>query len=158
VTNKTPIASAPDSAPASAPAAGQLWQQQPGKAVAGQKPANEEQGGHRVGQILEPALWMVGALLLSAILLAGIQAWRKRKVAAGDNLQDQLTQFRDAFRKGQMSKEEYQRVHALLTGRIREQIKVTEKETAKPAAEGTPHPSENGPASQENPAQGNGQP
>src|SRR5260221_13932460 len=116
LSSKSGIASAPSSAPA-VPAA-PLWQRQQGAPIAVQKPADEEPAGHKVGQILEPALWMVGALLLSAIVLAAIQAWRKRKAAAGDNLQDQLTQFRDAFQKGQMSKEEYHRVHALLTGRI----------------------------------------
>ncbi len=87
--------------------------------------------GHRIGQILEPALWMVGALLIAAAVVMLVQAWRKRTLATRDSLQEQLAQFRDAFQKGQMSKEEYHRVHSLLTTRIRDKLKTTETTPAK---------------------------
>jgi hypothetical protein len=127
----------------------------PGGGGVAQQPA--EPPGHRIGQILEPALWMVGALLAAAAIVMLVQAWRKRSVAIHDTLQEQLTQFRDAYQKGQMSKEEYHRVHALLTARIREKMKTVAPAPAKPGQEPNPAPDNGDAASQEKPAQDNGE-
>jgi hypothetical protein len=132
-----------------------MWQQTAPLSVA-RMPADREEPGHRIGQILEPALWMVGALLFSATVLMLVQAWKKRSLAARDNLHEQLAQFRDAYQKGEMSKDEYHRVHALLTGRLREKMQADQL-SKNPAAGPAALPPETGPASEEKPAQDNGQ-
>jgi hypothetical protein len=132
-----------------------MWQPSAPLAVA-RMPAEREEPGHRIGQILEPALWMVGALLFSATVLMLVQAWKKRSLAARDNLHEQLAQFREAYQKGEMSKDEYHRVHALLTGRLREKMQADQL-SKNPAADPAVPPPETGPASEEKPAQDNGQ-
>lgn len=134
----------------------QLWQPSAPLAIRIAPAEREEPPGHRIGQILEPALWMVGALLFSAIVLMLIQAWKKRSLAVRDGLNEQLTQFRDAYQQGKMSKEEYHRVHALLTGRLRERMRA-EQLSQNPAAGSAVPPPKSDPASEEKPAQDNGQ-
>jgi hypothetical protein len=102
-------------------------------------PPQEPPAGAKVGQILEPALYMVGVLILFAAGLMIFQALRKRSRGGDrDSLQDQLTQFREAFEKGEMTKEEYRRVHALLTGRIQKQVKAPSPPPPDPAPETGP--------------------
>src|SRR5262249_35012724 len=151
-----PQATAPQAtAPQATQPAAPMWQ--PAPPLAGMRvPAEKEEPGHRIGQILEPALWMVGALLFSAVVLMLVQAWRKRALAARDSLHEQLAQFREAYQKGEMSKDEYHRVHALLTGRLREKMQA-EQLSKNPAADPAVPPPETGPASEEKPAQDNGQ-
>jgi hypothetical protein len=80
--------------------------------------------GQRVGQILEPALWLVGALLLAALVLKLLQRARRQQAAkTGDATHDQLAHFRTLYENGQMSPEEYGRVYALLSGQIQEKAK-----------------------------------
>ena len=151
-----PQATAPQAtAPQATQPSASMWQ--PAPPMAGMRvPAEKEEPGHRIGQILEPALWMVGALLFSAVVLMLVQAWRKRALAARDSLHEQLAQFREAYQKGEMSKEEYHRVHALLTGRLREKMQAERLSQNPAGGQGIP-PAETGPASEEKPAQDNGQ-
>jgi hypothetical protein len=137
--------------------------------VAGGMKQQEQPPGHRIGQILEPALWTVAFLLLCTAIVVFFQAFRKRSKITKDTLQEQLSQFRDAYEKGQMSKEEYHRVHALLTTRIRDKLKTAENSAAagaesgainaaaESAAPGTPGATDAGNvASQEKTVQDNG--
>jgi hypothetical protein len=79
--------------------------------------------GHRIGDILEPGLWLAGSLLLAALCLLLIQrSWRQRVAKTEDSAHDQLARFRSLFEHGQMSREEYDRVHALLSSRIQDKV------------------------------------
>ena len=74
------------------------------------------------GDILWPALWLAGTILLAAMIykiIAVIRAYQQRKAAAADSAQGQLSQFRLAFERGEMTEEEYNRVYKLLTGQPR---------------------------------------
>jgi len=70
------------------------------------------------GEILLPALLLVGAILLAALILVLIKRWNTESTPR-DTAHDQLALFRDMFQHGEMSKEEYQRVHSLLATKIR---------------------------------------
>lgn len=99
----------------------------------------------RFGQILEPALWLVGALLLAALILLFVQRWQRRSQEPGDPLRDQLTQFRALYEKGEISQEEYERVRGRLLGRFQDKPATTPEPPAGSASPDSPaKSSENG--------------
>jgi multidrug resistance efflux pump len=79
------------------------------------------------GRLLWAALPLVGALLGGAIVLYLIDRWRKRGAAeeeAAATPNDQLSRFRSLYERGEMSREEFERVKALLTGQLRRELNV----------------------------------
>jgi hypothetical protein len=78
--------------------------------------------GVRLGDILQPTLWLVGALLVGIIILAFLRSQQQRAAVTRDPVHEQLAHFRELYQRGQMSREEYQRVYTLLAGRIRGQV------------------------------------
>ncbi len=67
-------------------------------------------------RLLTVGLYLAGALLLAAIVVALVSRWRRR---SGDECltpRDQLTHFRSLYERGTISAEEFQRLRALLTG------------------------------------------
>jgi hypothetical protein len=79
------------------------------------------------GRLLWAALPLVGALLAGALILYLIDRWRKREAAeeeAAATPNDQLSQFRSLYERGEMSREEFERVKALLTEQLRRELNV----------------------------------
>ena len=74
--------------------------------------------------LLTAGLYLAGALLAAAVLLALLQRWRRR--SAGDRLSpaDQLAQFRSLYDQGLLSQEEFERLRNLLGGAIRRELGV----------------------------------
>jgi hypothetical protein len=75
------------------------------------------------GDVLEPALWLAGALLLAALaykIIGMVRESRRRKTSQDDSVHGQLAQFRHAYEHGEMSEQEFQRVHKLLTGKVKQ--------------------------------------
>lgn len=70
------------------------------------------------GDLLEPALWLIVAMLLLAVLFWAVGRWRKREEVRGDVYSEQLTHFRESFEQGEMTEEEYKRIHAHLAGKM----------------------------------------
>jgi hypothetical protein len=75
--------------------------------------------------LLRTSLPLIGALLVAALILYLVARWRQRAAAgvtppAGD----QLAHFRSLYERGQMSREEFDRVRALLIGQVRQEINV----------------------------------
>jgi hypothetical protein len=76
-----------------------------------------------------PVLWttlaLVVALMLAALVLAIVDHWRKRR-ARSDRLSpgEQLSHFRSLYEKGELSREEYERIRTLLGGRLREELQL----------------------------------
>jgi hypothetical protein len=67
-------------------------------------------------RLLAVGLYLAGALLLAAIVIAAVSRWRKR---SGDECltpADQLAHFHSLYERGALSAEEFQRLRALLTG------------------------------------------
>jgi hypothetical protein len=75
----------------------------------------------RVGSILEPALWLVGALVILALILAWLKRYQQKDdLENRDSAHQQLAKFRMALDNGEMSEEEFRKVKSLLTEKIRE--------------------------------------
>jgi hypothetical protein len=98
-----------------------------------------------------PVFWttlaLVAALLISALVLAVVDRWRKR-AAASERMSpgDQLTHFRKLYDRGELSKEEFERIRALLGEKLRQELHLPAAKPAEPPAP-TPGP---------NPAPNNG--
>lgn len=87
------------------------------------------------GRLLWAALPLVGALLAAALILYLIDRWRKREAAeeeAACTPNEQLSRFRSLYERGEMSREEFERVKALLTGQLRRELNVSAPPTAEP--------------------------
>ena len=109
--------------------------------------ANVEPAVPAAWRIFEVSLWLVGFLLLAALILQIVRVRRQRSRGLGSTLSQQLTEFRQAYERGEMSKEEYERVHALMTGRIQQTAKPATAATPTTTPEAKPHsdaPSKNG--------------
>jgi hypothetical protein len=72
-----------------------------------------------VGAILEPALWLMGSLLAGAFIVWVYQRWNRWQTSRSDADHDQLTLFRSMYEQGELTEEEYQKLHDRLAGRIR---------------------------------------
>jgi hypothetical protein len=72
--------------------------------------------------MLTAGLYLGGALLAAAVVLALLNRWRRR--SADDRLSpaDQLTQFRSLYEQGLLSQEEFERLRSLLGGEIRREM------------------------------------
>jgi hypothetical protein len=71
------------------------------------------------GSFLLPGLYLVGALLVGAVVIAVAGRWRRRPRSVTATASEQLTEFRSLYEKGQMSREEFERVRARLGTEIR---------------------------------------
>jgi hypothetical protein len=92
------------------------------------------------GELLMVALPLIGLLLVAALVLFFVDRWRKRRTVVDSDAcapNDQLSHFRSLYERGEMSREEYESVRALLAGQLRKELNVP----APPAAV-TAHPAE----------------
>jgi hypothetical protein len=89
------------------------------------------------GSFLVPGLYLVGALLVGAAVIALASRWRRAPRTGTAAASDQLTEFRLLYEKGQMSREEFERVRARLGVQIRspEPGQTSPTVSAAPAAE-----------------------
>jgi hypothetical protein len=70
-------------------------------------------------RFLPTGLYLVVALLLAAAIIALASRWRRAPRSATVSASDQLTEFRLLYEKGQMSRDEFERVRARLGGEMR---------------------------------------
>jgi hypothetical protein len=104
-----------------------------------------------------PVLWttlaLVVALLVGAVVIALVDRWRKRaalreeKGSAGE----QLSHFRELYDRGELTKEEFDRIRSLLGDRLRKELDLN-----KPAAPPAPPAPEAPPRPADAPPSGNG--
>jgi hypothetical protein len=67
--------------------------------------------------LLVTSLYLVGALLVGAIVIAAVSRWRRRgeqPLSPGD----QLAHFRSLYEEGDLSAEEFARLRQMLTGPV----------------------------------------
>jgi uncharacterized membrane protein len=69
-------------------------------------------------RILTVTILLTGSLLLGALVLALVDRWRKRQDEAVQP-HEQLTSFRVLYERGELSEQEYQRVKAKLTPKLK---------------------------------------
>lgn len=73
------------------------------------------------GDILMPGLMLAGAILLAAVVLMLLKRWRST-AESFESPHEQLAQYRAMFERGDLTKEEFDRIHGLLTSRIRKEM------------------------------------
>jgi hypothetical protein len=83
---------------------------------------------------VQPPLWdprllwltlaLLAIILISALLLAWIDRWRRRSGSERLSANEQLANFRELYDKGQLSKEEFERIRALLSKELRRELDV----------------------------------
>jgi hypothetical protein len=76
-----------------------------------------------------PVLWttlsLIAMLLVGALVIALVDRWRKRaQHAERQSAGDQLSHFRKLYERGELSREEFERVRALLSERLREDLQL----------------------------------
>lgn len=71
---------------------------------------------------LGPGLWLAGALLLGALLVAIIRRWQRGE--SSPSASNQLAHFRDLYEKGQISEEEFKRLRSVLGGELRRSLQI----------------------------------
>ncbi len=91
-----------------------------------------------VGDFVGPALWLIGALLLLALVFWAVGRWRRREEKR-DDVSEQLTRFRESYEQGEMSEDEYKRVHALLAGKMQDKGRPAPKVAEKNARQSSPN-------------------
>jgi uncharacterized membrane protein len=84
-----------------------------------------------------PVLWttlaLIAALLVAALVLAVLERWRKRSDSERLSPGEQLSQFRKLYEKGQLSREEFERIRNLLGGKLREELHLPTRQPAEAA-------------------------
>src|SRR5262245_17448941 len=90
---------------------------------------------------LLPTLFLVGALLLGALIIAVVRRWQRNNVSRGPDASDQLAQFRTLYEQGAISEEEYKRLRTILGGELRRALEIPgQKPTAIQPAPTPPAP------------------
>ncbi len=75
--------------------------------------------------LFRASLPLIGILLVGALIIYLADRWRRRTFQADStSAADQLSHFRDLYRQGQISQEEYERVRVLLAGQLRKDFQV----------------------------------
>jgi hypothetical protein len=62
---------------------------------------------------------MVGVILIAVAIIAAANRWLKRPFQGKLTASDQLAQFRSLYERGQLNAEEFERIRALLTVRMK---------------------------------------
>jgi hypothetical protein len=86
---------------------------------------------------------LIGALLVGAGILFFVDRWRKRPDHSKPSGEEELTHYRTLYEQGELSREEYDRLKALLGGRLRKELNLPPLADApidKPAEDKPPEP------------------
>src|SRR5438105_3052350 len=101
----------------------------------------------RLPEWATPIFWvtlsLVGALLLGALVLAGLDRWRRRAGPAPPTASDQLAHFRELYEQGEISQAEFERIRATLSRQLRAELEARGQAVAE-AGEEPPSPPEAG--------------
>ncbi len=83
------------------------------------------EGSDRNLQILTTSLILVAGLLVAAVVIALVSRWRRRQETTVDlSPSAQLAHFRALFEAGTISRDEYERLRALLNPQMRQSLGV----------------------------------
>jgi len=94
-------------------------------------------------------LWsgaLLGVLIVGAMVMARLDRWRKRQMAGVED-PDPVMSFREMYERGEISKEEYDRV----LRRVAERVGAKPKPVVAPPAAAPPEPAAGPPATEEPP-------
>ena len=88
--------------------------------------------------LLVPALSLAGALLLGALIIALLNRWRRRAGVERLTPGEQLSQFRSLYEQGAISREEFERLRALLGEQLYQSVVGPARPPGKGAKAGGP--------------------
>jgi hypothetical protein len=83
-------------------------------------------------KLLWASLLFMAALLAGALVLFLVERWRRTSSAEPDSTNDQLTSFRSLYERGELSREEYERIRNKLGSRLRKEMNVPKPPEASP--------------------------
>jgi hypothetical protein len=107
--------------------------------------------------MLTAGLYLGGALLAAAGVLALLNRWRRRSAEDRLGPAEQLAQFRSLYEQGLLSQDEFERLRSLLGGQIRRELGVpSAANRAGPTAPQTGVTSTHPPANGQPPPSGGG--
>src|SRR5262245_18672378 len=72
--------------------------------------------------MMVPALALVGALLVGAVVVAFVRRWQLHNKSLGPSASEQLAEFRRLYEQGGLSEEEFKRLRTILGGEIRKAV------------------------------------
>jgi hypothetical protein len=103
----------------------------------------------KIGTIKSPVLWttlaLVVALLLGALVIAVAERWRKKTREGRSDTGDQLAHFRSLYERGELSREEFERIRGKLGNKLRKELDLPTAPAA-PAAPAAPPPNGESPS------------
>jgi hypothetical protein len=105
-------------------------------------------------QFLWAALPLVGVLLLGAGIIYFVDRWRKRPGAPPMSDEEQLDHYRVLYAQGHLDQEEFERIKALITVRVRKDLNLPAapaSPSAARSAEASPPPREAPPSTETQP-------
>ena len=85
-------------------------------------------------------LGIVAAILIGAAIIALVDRWRKRPFQEKLSASDQLAQFRLLYERGQLKPEEFERIRALLTERMKKELEASAAAVPKEPSPSPPSP------------------
>ena len=85
-------------------------------------------------RVLIATAMLSGALLLGALVIALVDRWRKRQTNVVAETRDQLALYRALYERGELSKEEFERIRDELTKPLRPPAKPRPPAAAAPPA------------------------
>ena len=93
-------------------------------------------------RLLWSTVALVAAILIGALIIAVFERWRKRPVNFRPDPNDQLAEFRSLYDRGEISREEFDRIRNLLGERLRDALDVpaTQPSSAPPNPPEPPGP------------------
>jgi len=98
----------------------------------------------KLGTMRSPVLWttlaLVVALLLGALIIAVAERWRKKTREGRSDAGDQLAHFRSLYERGELSREEFERIRGKLGKRMRQELDLPAPPPAAPATPAGPLP------------------
>jgi hypothetical protein len=96
-------------------------------------------------RLLWATVALVAAILVGALIIAMVDRWRKRPVQERPTSDDQLAEFRSLYEQGVMSREEFDRVRAMLGERMRRELELpASPQAVNPPPENPPPPADPG--------------
>ena len=94
-------------------------------------------------EVLWAVLPLIGALVLGAAVIYVVDRWRKKSERKHLSAEDELTQYRVLYERGELNQEEFDRLKLLLQGRLRKELNLPQAaapKEANPAEQGPPEP------------------
>jgi hypothetical protein len=90
--------------------------------------------------VLLPGLYLAGALLVGAGIIAGLKRWQRNEEPRGGDASDQLARYRTLYEQGVINEEEFKRLRGVLGGELRRSVESASRPATSPLTSQSPEP------------------